>query len=301
MSLYEVKILLKNIGKKSLPKRFLFIARFKLRNILPGKEMPRCTRQASFTVEAAVILPLLAGFFVSILFFFRVMQVQMEVQKALEYTARELAVCLEEESVYDGILAKTLFVKNMGGWDEALHYIEGGCVGISLAKSDFGGDEVCLRAEYRLRLPVSFFRKKTLVIAQSAVTRKWVGWKEDGESSEEDTWVYIAETGTVYHRNRFCTHLNLSVRMVSGDDVGSLRNENGGIYRRCYKCADGAVVGEMVYITDEGDCYHTDTDCSGLKRTVRRVRLSEVAGRRCCDRCESKEKVVDEKRMEKNQ
>ena len=39
--------------------------------ILPPKETPFGTlRKASFTIEAAVVLPLLSGFFVSVLFFF---------------------------------------------------------------------------------------------------------------------------------------------------------------------------------------------------------------------------------------
>lgn len=301
MSLYAVKNTNKKYRKKSLPKRFLIIAGSKLQHLVSGKETPRCTRQASFTVEAAVLLPLLAGFFVSILFFFRVMQVQMEVQKALENTARELAVCLEDESGRDIFLAKTLFVKNMSGREAASNYVVGGCFGISLAESDFGGDEVCLKAEYRLKLPVSVFRKKQLAVVQSAMTRKWVGWKGNGDAPE-DTWVYIAETGTVYHRSRFCTHLDLSIRMVSGREAECLRNENGAAYRRCYICTDENAESETVYITDEGDCYHTDINCSGLKRTVRRVRLSTLTGWRCCGRCAgSKEGFVDEKRMGRNE
>ncbi len=121
-------------------------------------------------------------------------------------------------------------------------------------------------------------------MVQRAVTRKWVGWKGETEETE-DSWVYISETGTVYHRSRACTHLKLSIRCVSGIDINILRNENGEKYRRCYRCAEQNLTRGKVYITDEGECYHADLNCSGLKRTVRRVHLSEVAGWPCCSRC----------------
>ena len=42
-----------------------------------------CTcHKGSYTLEAAVILPMMAGFFVAILFFFRVLQIQTGVQEA---------------------------------------------------------------------------------------------------------------------------------------------------------------------------------------------------------------------------
>lgn len=40
-----------------------------------------------------------------------------------------------------------------------------------------------------------------------------------------------------------------------------------------------------LYITNQGDCYHKDLGCSGIKRTVRMIRLSEVGTRRPCSRC----------------
>ena len=43
--------------------------------------------KASYTLEMAVVLPLVAAFFVSILFFFRVLQVQTQVQAALNYAS----------------------------------------------------------------------------------------------------------------------------------------------------------------------------------------------------------------------
>ena len=93
MSLYKVEVrrIIKIIRKdKSLPEQ----------NSISGSEniarkgTPQCLRlSAVFTLEAAVVMPVLACFFVSVLFFFRIMQIQLEVQKALDDTGRKLAVC----------------------------------------------------------------------------------------------------------------------------------------------------------------------------------------------------------------
>ena len=48
--------------------------------------------EASLTIEASVVVPLMAGFLAIILFFFRIMQVQAIVEETLIYTGRCVAV-----------------------------------------------------------------------------------------------------------------------------------------------------------------------------------------------------------------
>lgn len=250
---------------------------------------PRCLRlRAVLTLEAAVILPLLACFFVSILFFFRIMQVQLEVQKALDDTGRKLAVCLSKDAQDQATglgAAKILFLKEMAGREEAERYISGGSVGISLIASEFTKDEIHLKANYHVKLPVQIFWVWDFQMEQRADCRKWTGWNAAGESGEGDVWVYITETGSVYHTKSTCTHLELSIQSVDYSRIADLRNENGEKYRKCAQCADTENLYGRVYITNQGDCYHTDLGCSGIKRTVRMVRLSEVGTRRACSRC----------------
>ena len=91
------------------------------------------------------------------------------------------------------------------------------------------------------------------------------------------------ETGLVYHKDYHCTHLDLSIRMASGEEVSSLRNESGGKYYACEHCGGGS--GGAVYITSYGDRYHSSLSCSGLKRTVYAVPLSEAVGKGACSKC----------------
>ena len=121
-------------------------------------------------------------------------------------------------------------------------------------------------------------------IEEKAVCRAWIGFTE---LETEEIYVYITPEGSVYHLYRDCTHLNLSIELVSFEKARSSKNQYGESYRECKVC--DAPYGFMVYITREGNCYHSERNCSGLKRTVRQVPMSEVEGRNGCIRCISRE------------
>ncbi len=273
-------IIQKNIKKKSLPGGIL--------RLHFAKGTPRCScLPAVFTLEAAVVLPLTAVFFVSILFFFRIMQVQLEVQRALDNTGRKLAVYLAEDTEDTGvgknITANALLAKELAGNSVVKMYLDGGAAGISLGKSSYGGRNVKLEASYRICFPVNFPGLQKIRIVQRAACRKWTGWQLPADE-DEDVWVYIAATGTVYHITDTCTHLKLSVRQVDREMVGTMRNEDGARYRVCRLCSKQET-GKIVYITKEGDRYHSVPGCSAIKRTIYRIRISEAEERRACRKC----------------
>ena len=124
------------------------------------------------------MMPVLACFFVSVLFFFRIMQIQLEVQKALDDTGRKLAVCAaavsSDGAAFPGI-AEALFLREMADRTEAEAYITGGKFGISLIGSDFSGEEITLRAAYHIRLPIRIFWVWDFAMEQRADCRKWTG------------------------------------------------------------------------------------------------------------------------------
>ena len=121
---------------------------------------------------------------------------------------------------------------------------------------------------------------RDMIVVESATCRPWVGFS--GVETEE-LYVYITPNGSVYHLYADCTHLKLSIQCVTRSYALSAKNEYGVGYRKCDLCKEP--YGAMVYITNEGDCYHSERECSGLKRTIRRVPQSEVAERPVCLRC----------------
>ncbi len=128
----------------------------------------------------------------------------------------------------------------------------------------------------------NFFRRGSRV-KQRAVCRRWTGFTE---LRVDEIYVYETLNGSVYHLFRDCTHLDLSIQNTTLNNAKKEKNENGNSYRECELCDEP--FDAVVYITKEGECYHSERTCSGLKRTVRQVEMSKVAGKDCCLRCQER-------------
>lgn len=116
--------------------------------------------------------------------------------------------------------------------------------------------------------------------------RMWNGYdarEADGALAEGEQIVYVTENGSVYHKNRGCTHLQLTISLTGREEVGGLRNASGEKYYACEKC--GKDDGGSLYITEEGNRWHSSLSCGSLKRTIRAVPVSEAAGLPACRKC----------------
>lgn len=145
--------------------------------------------------------------------------------------------------------------------------------------------------KYKISLPIKLFPLDDMEIIQRVKLRGWTGTQISPiysliEDSGEDTIVYVTKTGRVYHRNRSCSHIKLSVRGVLGIP-SQLRNDNGGKYYPCEKCCtEDKGITSTYYITSDGTRYHSIIDCSKIKRTVNEVHLSSVIDSKSpCKRC----------------
>lgn len=254
-----------------------------------SKEAPPCVRmKGSYMVELAVVLPFFTGFMVVLLFFFQVLMVQQEVGNALLTTGRELSVLAagKGSSKVNVATAKIYVCKNIKANSHTNVYVRGKEAGISLAQSDFSGDYITLRADYRMRLPIGLFGKREIMVTQKLKCRKWTGSSNNQGTGEGDCIVYITPTGSVYHKKRECSAIKLTIASVNWQQVSHLRNKNGGKYYACGKCMKNTNLRNMmVYVTEYGSQYHGRRDCSRIKRTVYAVRLSEVKGRAACGKC----------------
>lgn len=252
--------------------------------IKPSKEASLCTfTKASYTVEAAVIIPLIAGFLATILFFFRILQVQEAVENALYYAGRKTAV---ESSVIDSkealFLSSEVFFRYALSESEVVtEYVEGGSLGISLLSSRILDDEICLHAEYRMQLPIAFFEIGKLQLGQMMRFRRWTG---DEVQTNENT-VYITETGDVYHKTLECQSIKLSIQKAIGIKIPFLRGKNGQKYDACSRCVTVFKFYNHYYYTDYGTLYHSNMDCSAIKRTVMAIDISEIGNRTPCSFC----------------
>ena len=267
---------------KPLPKG---VAKNRIGLLNEHKEMPSCTHlKASYSVEAAVIVPLVVGFWMCIMLFFRILQIQTEVTQALDYAGRMTAVESSEVESENALLlsAKGFFLSEIRNYDLIEKYVYGGKLGISVLQSDMSGEHIELVAKYKIKFPINFFNVGIISLEQHSFHRKWTGKQI---TSSEDEYVYYTDTGEVYHLTSTCNYLDLSIHTANYSQIGTLRNRSNHRYSACSCAVANISANSTVYITDYGIRYHSNLHCSGLKRTIHMVRRSEVGNRRLCSKC----------------
>ena len=256
------------------------------------KAHPYTSQRASFTIEAALALPLFLFVMLTILYLFEAALLQMQIRDALYdlalLKARTAYLTQEDEDDEDdasvltqllssGLQAAAASLSIQGEIDEDLgNLIVGGISGIVCTEDTENSSDTitALKAQCVVKLPVSVFGAIRFQITETVSVRNWTGY-EPGDTGSSDM-VYVTENGTVYHEDRNCTYLNLSIKTVTAAELSSKRNSSGGIYYACESCGGESSASGIYYITTYGDAYHTSLTCSGLKRTVYLVSRDET-------------------------
>lgn len=276
--------------------------------------------RGSLTVEAAFVMPLVIFIVAAFSYLMMVMGLQIKLQEALDMAGRRLAsyayvyeqigtiafeteeeVMQEEPGLRDlmryGLNSAYAWklVRDYAGEDWLERYcILNGKNGVWIAGGDMLSEDgmIDLVLHYTVRIPYLPMENIGIHLVSRCRVKAWTGFEKkvaETEEQAEEEMVYITETGTVYHTNINCTHLKLSVDEVALYNLDYMRNQNGGKYyacERCFRNSDGSGGGmERVFIAKTGDRYHCDKGCSGLKRTVREIAISQVGERNQCKRC----------------
>ncbi|HIW83577.1 MAG TPA: pilus assembly protein [Candidatus Dorea gallistercoris] len=247
-----------------------------------GRASVFTSMKGSITLEAAAAVPIFFFAVLCLLFLMEIMAVQTAVRSGLQYAGKQAAAKAYPVAALMPGQIESDVVNAIGAERLERSIVEGGidCSG-SRMSARTGVAE--LSAVYRVRIPLPIFQIPLLEYEQTMRIKGWTGYEKTGFGSEGDETVYVTETGLVYHTDYHCSHLELSIRMVNRSEVGEMRNESGGKYHACERCGRSGAGG--VYITDTGDRYHGTLSCSGLKRTVYAVPVSEVIGKGACSRC----------------
>jgi len=149
-------------------------------------------------------------------------------------------------------------------------------------------EEICF-AEDIVKLPFlggDFFQ---IPLYQQMKISQYQGRSMASNGKDAAEYVYIAEHGRVYHKKQECVYLNPGIQSMEYQRAMKQRNRSGAKYKLCKRCSQTIEFtnSSVVYITPYGDSYHAVKDCSGLKRTVRRVNLSETGNMDACSKCSS--------------
>lgn len=255
------------------------------------------------TLEAAFVLPFFLFAVINILFAVNIIGAQSRINAALHQTGNKMAFAgyVYERTVGSAlpdsladvamteVYARGRVLEYVGRSYLDQSCVVGGARGISFAGSSVmgQGDIIDLRVSYRVKPFASLMGFQGFAMSQRYYGKAWTGYDVTqyvSDAGQEDTMVYITESGTVYHLDRNCTYLNPSVESVSAEAVGSQRNQAGGKYYPCGICG-GSLGQGQVYITRQGSSYHSRINCSGLKRTIYTVPLSQVGARGRCSKC----------------
>ena len=272
-------------------------------------EMPiYASFKGSYTIEAAVILPLFITMMVFAMFLFRLFEVQSGVQHAIDTASRTMAVTLgnmanngesdtdvdisEEDTTLDGelseagLLTATIAFSGVEIAKEKvpLMFVDGRALGFDFTSTTVEGNYIDIQVDYRMTFPVGLLGKYTYDIHQRARCRKWVGY-DKSEDSLYGKYVFITEHGEVYHMNYYCTYLNPSVHRVPIAEVSTRRNKSGGKYYECKRCKSKKANG-FVFLTDYGTAYHNDVNCTEIKHDIKKVLYEDVKNiMRPCSKC----------------
>lgn len=248
------------------------------------------SRRSHF-IEAVLCVPLFLYAAVSLIWMLELRSIQSAVRCGLQSAGKQVAESFAEIPVLNPISLHADLVNAVGKERMDRSMIVGGSGGVSCKRSWAipGMGVLELTAEYEVELPVPVFHIPVLHYKEKMRMKTWTGYVKTYEAGIGDNeLVYVTETGIVYHRNYQCTYLEPSVRSVAKTQLGELRNSSGGIYHLCERCGWMPGNDGNCYVTDYGDRYHTSLSCSGLKRKVYTVPLSEVKGKGACSKCGGK-------------
>lgn len=258
---------------------------------------------ASATLEASLVIPVYIYAVLAVVYIIQVIGIRTTVSQAAYNSVRQLAGYAyvqelsgsKEDENEAGIktlinagMAKKYMLENLLQGHDVEKNIKGGYSGIGVSVSSMYAreNEICMIVSYEVNNPFDIFGIGNVKISSQCASAAWVGKKDENEESEndgKDTYVYITAHGTVYHKDRNCTYLKPSVRQITEKELESVRNLSGGKYYLCERCANRE--GSDIFITDYGDRYHKDKNCSGLKRSVFLVPITQVQDMRACLKC----------------
>lgn len=270
---------------------------------------------AGMTVEAAIVLPLFLFFFLNLSCAMEMIRLHGNLELALWQTGNKMSIrgyllwpedakegknpqsgtepgSEAKDAIFSYIYIKRQIVKYAGECyleESPLIY---GTDSLQFLESEIftSQDEFKIVLTYGVSPWISMKGIHPFRMANKYYGHIWNGYGIPGVDDTED-WdgetVYIAENGEVYHTDRYCTHLQLTIKEVKTANIGKERNGAGKKYTLCEKCGEETAP-DKVYIGVEGDRYHYDRDCPGLTRTVYAILRIEAGKYRPCSRCEDK-------------
>lgn len=264
-------------------------------------------KKGSLTIEAAIVIPIILFFFMNLLSAIKMIGIQSNLMTAFHQVGKEMAIqgyLYDKAPIKDNEVSwiSSMLIGNVYVKDRIKNHIGKekldnsllikGSKGINYIHTEIMKDDIIdIIGIYQVSpffSEIPIFRIKMM---NRSRLRGWTGYdntlhseQEEKDSTSQDTKnVYITNTGEVYHTNRGCTHIRLSITASNIEAIKTIRNQSGGKYKPCDSCEIKGTI--KVYITKNGQRYHSSTSCHSLKRTIKEIPLSQVKEKPLCTRC----------------
>lgn len=272
-------------------------------------------KTGSLTVETAMVLPIFMILVIALLSSIEMMKTYSAMEYAVHETAKELAynayipVILKEyagkydetvkefdlekagiavraaDTLYTETAVRAILIDKYGLKNLNNSLIKNKSMGLHLFRSDVINEkgDIDLIVTYNVEPWINVFGVGELTLVNRAKIHSWTGYVYPKEYDEE--YVYVTPSGSVYHTNRDCTYLHISVSTYMKSDIEDLRNKEGKKYNACKLCGNENEDSPFVFVTDYGENYHSSLACSGIKRTIIKIKKSEIGDKKLCERC----------------
>ncbi len=243
-------------------------------------------KKGSITLEAAAVISIFFLGVICLTYLFELMALQTTIANGLHAIGKELAVEAYANPIFLPSQIEKRLIEEIGSHRLDNSIIAGGSGGLDCEQSKkyWNTSIMDLSVSYQLEIPILMFRIPVLRQNETLRVKGWTGYEGSGGASHKEDVVYVTEHGLVYHNERDCTYLDLSVKAVDSDNVVDLRNESGGRYYACAYCG-GKSEKQLVYITSYGNRYHSSLNCSRIKRKVFEIPRKQAYGIGGCSKC----------------
>ena len=226
------------------------------------KNIIKCTAKAAITIEATISLTLFMFVVVFLAGFITAVDKQLSTQIKMNRLAENMA-------------KQMFYIKQVDKFKENISEMKDTLPESNLIKDDY----IDMVYTYEYKLPVL---SKTITITQRAKVKDWTGT----DMTKDYELVYITKYGNVYHSTKECSHLILYITGTEYGKVGEARNEQGEKYTPCEFCGNKKISDTTtVFITADGNRYHTNLQCSGITRNIIEIDIKEVDNRKPCSSC----------------
>lgn len=159
-----------------------------------------------------------------------------------------------------------------------------GADGLNYLRSEYPDEEECvdILITYQVKPRFTIFPFTYRRMSSRYYARTWTGF----DVTEAVKYVYVTSQGEVWHSTPQCSYIYHQIIAVQAAQISHRLNESGKQYTLCEFCRDDQA-GADVYVTAEGEKYHTRRDCTAIHKDIIAVVWSEDLPYRACSRCAS--------------